>query len=150
MTVIRPAEPADAAELAAVHVAARAVAPMPANVHTEAEIASFLTSRLSVDETWVAELDGQVAAYARFTRTWLDDLYVHPAHQGQGIGGALLDLALSLRPDGLGLWVFATNLPAQRFYAARGFVVTERTDGSANGEREPDLRMEHAGASTTS
>ena len=81
-------------------------------------------------------------AYARFTPTWLDDLYVLPAHQGSGVGGALLDLVRSVRPDGLGLYVFESNTPARRFYEARGFVVTDRSDGSANEEREPDLRME--------
>ena len=140
--LLRPAEAADVADLAAVQVAARAAAPMPANVRPEAEIEAFLAGRSGIDEVWVAELDGEVAAYARFTPTWLDDLYVHPAHQGEGIGTALLDLVLSLRPGGLGLYVFETNVPAQRFYAAHGFVVTERSDGSANEERAPDLRME--------
>ena len=128
--LLRPAEAADVADLAAVQVAARAAAPMPANVRPEAEIEALLAGRSGIDEVWVAELDGEVAAYARFTPTWLDDLYVHPAHQGEGIGTALLDLVLSLRPGGLGLYVFETNVPAQRFYAAHGFVVTERSDGS--------------------
>lgn len=142
--MLRPAEPEDAAAMAALQVEARAAAPMPANIHPVGEVAAFLTGRLAADEVWVAELDGEVAAYARFTPTWLDDLYVRPLHQGAGIGAALLDLVLSLRPDGLGLYVFASNEPAQRFYAARGFVVTERSDGSANEEREPDLRMDRA------
>lgn len=141
--IIRPAVAADVAEMAAVQVAARGAAPMPANVHPQGEIAAFLHARLSVDEAWVAELDGVVAAYARFTATWLDDLYVHPERQGQGLGAALLDLVLALRPHGLGLYVFESNVPARRFYEARGFVVTERGDGSGNEEREPDLRMEH-------
>jgi len=140
--ILRPAEPADVAEMAAVQVAARDAAPMPASVHPQADIADFLRSRLTADEAWVAELSGEVAAYIRFTCMWLDDLYVHPRAQGQGIGGALLDLAMAQRPDRLGLYVFETNTPAQRFYRSRGFVVTERSDGSANEERVPDLRME--------
>jgi len=89
----------------------------------------------------VAELDGRVAAYARFTRTWLDDLYVAPGAQRDGLGGALLELVKSLRPQGFGLWVFESNLPARQFYARHGLVEVERTDGSANEEREPDIRM---------
>jgi len=142
--VLRPAETADVVEMAAVQVAARAAGPMPASIHPQREIADFLGSRLAADEAWVAELDGSVAAYVRFTSTWLDDLYVHPRVQGHGIGGALLDLAMAQRPDGLGLYVFETNTPAQGFYRSRGFVVTERSDGSANEERAPDLRMEWA------
>ena len=145
MLVLRPAEPADVAGLVAVQLAARAAAPMPANIHREAEIHDFLARRLTRDAVWVAELDGAVAAYARFTRTWLDDLYVHPRHQGAGLGGALLDLVKSLLPDGFGLWVFETNEPARGFYAKHGLVETERTDGSANEERRPDIRMEWLG-----
>ena len=131
--------------MAAIQVAARAVAPMPANIHPQDDVAAFLGGRLSADEMWVAEVEGEAVAYARFTPTWLDDLYVDPGHQGAGIGGALLDLVLSLRPDGLGLYVFETNVPARRFYEARGFVVTARSDGSENEERAPDLRMEWSG-----
>ena len=140
--VLRPAEPEDVEALAAIQVAARAAAPMPASIHPEGEIAAFLTGRLTEDELWVAETDGETLAYARFTRTWLDDLYVHPRVQGQGIGGALLDLVLSVRPQGLGLYVFESNEPARRFYRTRGFLVAERSDGFANEERQPDLRME--------
>jgi len=142
MTLLRPAEPADAADLAAVQIAARAAAPMPESIHPEADVAAFLLSRIGEDEVWVAEVEGAVAAYARFTPTWLDDLYVLPTHQGAGLGGALLGLVMSLRPDGLGLYVFETNAPARHFYEARGFLVTARSDGSENEEREPDLRME--------
>jgi GNAT superfamily N-acetyltransferase len=143
--VLRPAEPADIADLVAVQLAARAAAPMPPNIHPAAEIHDFLASRLGREEVWVAELDGAVAAYARFTRTWLDDLYVHPRHQGAGLGRALLDLVKSLRPGGFGLWVFETNEPARGFYAEHGLVETERTDGSANEERRPDIRMDWLG-----
>ena len=54
---------------------------------------------------------------------------------------ALLDLAKSLRPDGFGLWVFETNAGARRFYERHGLVEVERTDGSDNEERAPDVRM---------
>ena len=58
-----------------------------------------------------------------------------------GIGTALLDLATVLRPDGFGLWVFETNVAARRFYAARGLVEVERTDGADNEERAPDVHL---------
>lgn len=147
--VLRPAEEADAAPIAEVHLAARraavAAGSMPAAVHPDAEVRVWLASRLAVDEVWVAELSGRVTAYARFTPTWLDDLYVAPECQGAGLGGALLALVKSLRPAGLGLWVFETNRIARAFYAAHGFVEVERTDGSDNEERAPDLRMEWPG-----
>jgi len=148
--LLRPAEAADAGEIAEVHLAARRVATaaghMPPGVHTDDEVRVWLAGRLDRDEVWVAEAEGRVAAYARFTATWLDDLYVEPAAQHAGLGTALLGLVKSLRPDGFGLWVFEANVPARRFYAFHGLEVTLRTDGSENEERAPDLRMEWSGA----
>jgi GNAT superfamily N-acetyltransferase len=88
---------------------------------------------------------GEVVGYARFTATWLDDLYVVPGHAGSGIGSALLDLVKSLRPGGFQLWVFEMNAPARAFYARHGLVERERTDGSGNEESAPDIRMEWPG-----
>ncbi|CAN5447960.1 hypothetical protein BH11ACT8_BH11ACT8_25500 [soil metagenome] len=90
---------------------------------------------------WVAEVGDAVVAYLRLTDTWLDDLYVVPAHAGAGIGSALLDLAKAVRPHGFGLWVFEMNLPARAFYARHGFVEVARTDGHDNEEQMPDLHL---------
>jgi len=38
------------------------------------------------------------------------------------------------------LWTFVSNVRAQRFYERHGFTVAERTDGSGNEEKAPDLR----------
>jgi chorismate mutase len=53
----------------------------------------------------------------------------------------LLELAKAQRPDGFGLWVFESNVPARAFYARYGLVELERTDGAGNEERRPDVRM---------
>lgn len=144
--LLRPGTPEDADAIADVHLDARAAAPMPSSVHTPQEVRAWLAGRIGVDEVWVAEVDGEVVGYARFTETWLDDLYVAPGHARAGIGTALLDLVKSLRPTGFQLWVFETNEPAQAFYSAHGLLEQERTDGSENLEREPDIRMEWPGA----
>lgn len=148
--MLRPAVVADAAEIGEVHLAARraaaAAGQMPPAVHSDDEVRAWLAERLLRDEVWVAEAAGRVAGYARFTTTWLDDLYVDPGHQRAGIGGALLELVKSLRPDGFGLWVFESNAPARHLYASHGFVVTLRTDGTENEEGAPDARMEWFGA----
>lgn len=140
--LLRPAVAADVAAMAAVQLAARAAAPMPPGIHPPHEVRDHLAARLGDSECWVAEAGDRVLGYAWFTRTWLDDLYVDPAHQGQGVGAALLDLVKARHPRGFSLWVFEQNLPARAFYAARGLVEREHTDGAENEERAPDLRME--------
>ena len=143
--VLRPAVEDDHAQVAEVYLAARRTAPMPAPVHTEAAIRLWLGGRLQADPVWVAERGPAIVGFARLTDGWLDDLYVHPDHQGQGVGSALLDVAKAQRPQGFCLWVFESNTPARAFYERQGLVALERTDGSANEERAPDLRMAYPG-----
>jgi hypothetical protein len=45
-----------------------------------------------------------------------------------------------VEPSGLQLWTFQINRRAQQFYERHGFAAVEWTDGSANEEREPDVR----------
>ena len=51
-----------------------------------------------------------------------------------------VDRAKAAHPDGLQLWTFQANAPAQRFYERHGFHEVERTDGAGNEERSPDIR----------
>ena len=94
-------------------------------------------------EVWIAD-EGGVAGFAGLSPGWLDHLYVDPAIQGRGIGGALLNHAKALQPGGLQLWVFQKNDGARRFYARHGFRLVELTDGAGNQEGEPDARYEWA------
>jgi chorismate mutase/GNAT superfamily N-acetyltransferase len=145
--VLRPAVESDAEAVASIHLAARREAAMPPMVHSEPAVRAWIAERVrSPDEVWLAEVDGTPGGYARMTDTWLDDLYVAPTYAGRGVGSALLDLVKARRPGGFCLWVFETNRPARRFYAARGLVELERTDGWANEEGAPDLRMAWPGA----
>ena len=74
-----------------------------------------------------------------FHDDWIEQLYVLPEMQGQGLGTALLDVAKHTS-DRLQLWTFQRNTQARRFYEARGFALVEQTDGSSNEEKEPDAR----------
>ena len=138
---LRPATASDVEAIVRVHLASRGAAPMPAGVHPDHEVRAWLTERQRHDEMWVAEHDGALAAYLRMTADWLDDLYVVPESAGRGVGSALLDVAKAQRPGGFCLWVFEMNAPARAFYARHGLVELERTDGRANEERQPDIRM---------
>ena len=142
--VLRPASAADLPALAEVHLAARAAAgpAFPPAGHSDDEVRAWVAGwDLTAYDVRVAELDGRVVGFVRATPTWVDDLYVSPDAQGRGVGTALLREVLAQRPDGVGLWVFESNRPARDFYARHGFVALERTDGSANEERAPDIRL---------
>lgn len=114
---------------------------MPPCVHPDDEVRTWLAGRLAEDEVWLAEAGDEPVGYARIGDAWLDDLYVVPAAAGRGVGTALLEVVEQRLPDGFCLWVFEMNSPARAFYAARGLVELERTDGSANEERCPDIRL---------
>lgn len=141
---LRPAVAADLPALAEVWLRSRWAAhpAMPAPARPDDEVRAWVRGwDLTTDEVWVAEVDGVVAGLLRATPTWLDDLYVDPAHAGQGVGSALLELLKALRPAGFGLYVFEANHPARAFYAAHGLVEGERSDGRDNEEGEPDLAL---------
>ena len=92
-------------------------------------------------ETWVADSGGEVVGMMVLgDGGFLSQLYLDPDRRGEGLGDRFVALAKERRPEGLKLWTFQVNTPAQRFYLRHGFVEAERTDGSANQEREPDVR----------
>jgi chorismate mutase/GNAT superfamily N-acetyltransferase len=151
--LVRPARDEDAGALADLFVAAREAAypAMPHPVHPPHEVRHWFREVLGLEErtvpmpdereVWVAEAEGSVVGYAVLDPAWLDSLYVRPDLTGHGIGTTLLDLVKSLRPGGFGLWVFASNVAAQRFYRRHGLVPVRRTDGSENEEGAPDVEM---------
>ena len=142
---LRPATPEDADVLAALLVAAREAAypAMPRPVHPPDDVRRWLRTRFDApgSELWLAEQRGVVVGLLLLEDDWVHSLYVAPGHTGSGIGTLLLDVAKSLRPHRLGLWVFESNLAARRFYARNGFVQLQRTDGSGNEEQQPDVEM---------
>jgi ribosomal protein S18 acetylase RimI-like enzyme/chorismate mutase len=141
--VLRPAESDDLPAVAALLLRARSGSPfLPPLVHPPDEVRSWVGGwDLGQQDVWVAESAGALLGFARAHAAWLDDLYVDPAHQRAGVGTLLLDLVRSTRPGGFCLWVFVSNRPARAFYRKHGLVELEQTDGSANEERCPDLRM---------
>ena len=147
--LLRPVTTSDLPAVAELHLAARHGAgdAFPPSVHPDHEARAWVAGwDLATYDVWMAERGGVPAGYARCTTTWLDDLYVHPDHQGHGVGSALFELVASARPDGFCLWVFESNAPARAFYRRHGCIELERTDGSANEERAPDIRVAWPGA----
>ena len=146
--VLRPAEAADAAAVAEVYLRSfTAAMPGVQRAHPDDEVRTWVREVLvPAGGVEVAEVDGKVVGFIALSDGCVDQLYVDPSDQGRGIGARLLGLAKSRQPNGLQLWTFQVNRQAQRFYERHGFGEVERTDGSGNEEREPDVRYAWPGA----
>ncbi|MEV7570331.1 GNAT family N-acetyltransferase [Streptomyces tanashiensis] len=140
--VVRRAVASDAAAVADVWLRSfDAALPSVRRAHTDDQVRSwFREVVVPGQETWVATVEGAAVGMMVLDDEELDQLYLDPAWQGQGIGGRLVDLAKRRRPAGLALWTFQVNESARRFYERHGFVAGESTDGHRNEEREPDIR----------
>ena len=154
---VRRATPADADVVADVWLRSFAGAlPTVVRAHSDDEVRSWIRDVVVPGrETWVATIDGAVAAMMVLDAGGdnadsdggvaagageIDQLYVDPPAQGYGLGSCLVDVAKQRCPVGLELWTFQINTTAQRFYERHGFIAVDRTDGSGNEEREPDIR----------
>jgi len=141
---IRQALPGEAETLAALWLRSRAAAvpSIPPTVHTDADVHRWFADVVFPSgDVWIADSQGDVIALMVLQAEWIDQLYVDPASRGTGIGGALLEHAMTLRPGGLKLWTFQTNRDARRFYEGHGFVAVARTAGD-NEEGAPDVCYE--------
>jgi GNAT superfamily N-acetyltransferase len=133
----------DADNAAELYLRARrhAVPQIPPLMHSGADVRQWMHRVLGEHEVWLACTDdGALLGLMVLEGDWLDQLYVDPAWTGHGLGAQFVELAKQRRPDGLQLRTFESNVRAQRFYEHHGFTVEERTDGSSNEERSPDLR----------
>lgn len=119
----------------------RACLPYLADLHTPDEDLGFFRDHVFAEcEVWIAQTDA-IDGFIAFREGWVEHLYVRPDCHRRGLGKALLMLAMNSHLL-LRLWVFQRNTAAVSFYRACGFREIERTDGSRNEEREPDMLME--------
>jgi ribosomal protein S18 acetylase RimI-like enzyme len=120
--------------------------PTIALAHPDDEVRVYLRDVCIAErESWVAETDevdrrNQVVAFMTLGDASVDQLYVRPGWQRQGIGSRLLALARERRPSGFELYAFQVNAAARSFYESRGLVVVDFDDGERNEEGEPDVR----------
>jgi GNAT superfamily N-acetyltransferase len=137
---IRRAVATDADEMSALFSAALKSMPFFPKLHSDEEDRTFVHAFVWNSETWIVLIDGRIAGLASIDGHRLDHLYVHPARRNEGIGLMLLDRVKAQRPNGFDLWTFQANKGARRFYERHGLEAVERTDGSRNEERLPDVR----------
>ncbi|MFF7646598.1 GNAT family N-acetyltransferase [Streptomyces canus] len=140
--VIRRATASDASATADVYLRSFAAAlPTVVRPRSDDEVRAYIRDVVVPSrETWVAVAEEQVVGLMVLAGDVLSQLYLDPDWRGRGIGDRFVALAKERTPQGLSLWTFQVNKPAHRFYARHGFVEAERTDGSGNEEREPDVR----------
>ncbi len=93
---------------------------------------------LSANEVWVVERIERMVAFMAMQNDFIDQLYVHPDHWGQGIGGSLLDFAKRKSPEHLWLYTLQVNTGARAFYEKHGFVI-KKFGVSPPPESEPDV-----------
>jgi 8-oxo-dGTP pyrophosphatase MutT (NUDIX family)/GNAT superfamily N-acetyltransferase len=144
---IREARHTDARQCADVYLRSRAFAlPTVPVAHAESDVRRWMADDVvGRTDMWVAEVDGVVVGLMVLDHgrdgAWIEQLYLDPSWCGRGLGDRFVELAKGRASEGLQLWTFQANGPAQRFYERHGFVEEERTDGTGNEERAPDLRF---------
>jgi GNAT superfamily N-acetyltransferase len=138
---VRAARTVDAAAVAELWLRTRAasVPAIPEPVHDEDDVRTWVEHVLiPAGSTWVVERGSDVVAMMSMEGNMIDQLYVAPDQQHQGLGTMLVELARELSPRELKLWTFQSNIRARMFYEGLGFVVVAMTDGD-NEEGEPDV-----------
>ena len=98
-----------------------------------------ITEKKSV---WIAESAGQIAGFIVLQESdgCLDQVFVAPEMQHQGIGTILLNKAKQLSPGGLYLDTLQRNTKARRFYERHGFVAGRRDINPNNGQPNIEYR----------
>ncbi len=117
-----------ASEAAYAHVYPPDLYPYP-----DEAVKADMARRLAGEEATylVAEDDGRAVGLVGTSPGWIEQLYVQPEAQGQGIGSALLEAAVSRRREAgdakLRLWTLEANDAGRRFYEARGWRLAPET-----------------------
>ena len=142
--LLRPATADDASAVADVLLSSRKAFLPYACLRTDEDVRGWVRSLLvPTGGVTVAIAAGSTAGVLATARdadvSWVTQLYVSPAHVGQGVGTLLLSHALASLSLPVRLWCFQRNVRARRFYERHGFKAIQFTDGSANEERLPDI-----------
>jgi GNAT superfamily N-acetyltransferase len=147
---LRAAKVSEARRVAEVLVASRGkFLPFAPMVHSVEEVEQWVrTELIAVGAVTVALMGGEIVGVLALSTereiTWVNQLYIHPLHVGQGIGSALLSLAVAVAPASVRLYTFQQNNRARNFYERHGFVAVEFSDGSMTEEKCPDVTYELA------
>lgn len=143
-TEIRPADAADAAAIARIHMSSRAgtMPYLPPQQRNHDEVTRWVEEVLLQEgPLWVAVRGGEILGFAALAGDMLEHLYLRPDCRRQGIGTLLLDEVRRNSPAGVSLHVFQQNTDARAFYERHGFTVLDTSDGHRNMENLPDMTL---------
>lgn len=139
--VIQPYESAYAEEVVRLWRASKEEAIGQKDIHSVESHVHFLDEVLpKAYQIHLAFEDQEVVGLVVFNADELNQLYVAPEHQGNGVGQQLLDFSKAHSGGSLFLYTFEVNRNAQRFYEKNGF--TEIGRGYENEENLPDIKYE--------
>ena len=93
------------------------------------------------NDVWVAEVDGEPAAFLAIAGDFIDQLYVAPDYQRIGLGESLIAHARTLSPRHLWLFTLQINAGGRAFYEKNGFHAV-KLGLSPPPESEPDVLFE--------
>ena len=109
--------------------------PLVHNVEERADYGRWLLEHTSV--TMIHNSSG-VVGFLALEKHIIQALYIKKDFQGFGFGQAAIKFAQKQFKE-LRLWVFQSNIGAQKFYQRLGFQIVEKSDGEDNDYRLPDI-----------
>ncbi|MBD2357307.1 GNAT family N-acetyltransferase [Tolypothrix sp. FACHB-123] len=133
---LRPAQPTDARDLSAIHIAA--IKALPATYYSQKELLAWRNYRdrpddanlfkiIQADNFRVAVVDDVVTGFASYIADELIALYVHPKYQGRGIGRILVQhFCEQAMEQGIDRVMTTASLYAEGFYSRLGFSLIAR------------------------
>ncbi len=113
-------------------------------LHTEKDLRSFFEDIVYVKNyVYVAKSleTGRILGFIAYSHDFIDQLYLLPDCQRQGLGTELINIAKQ-NSKKLSLWTFQQNIKARAFYKNQGFSEIKLTDGSENEEKQPAVFLE--------
>ncbi|MDR3516418.1 MAG: GNAT family N-acetyltransferase [Azospirillaceae bacterium] len=120
--IVRPATQGDGARCAEIYLVARRLAFSWHDAETFA-LEDFHRA-IEDQEVWVADRHGVVVGFVSFHRpeNLIDNLFIDPPWQRQGLGSRLLETAHTMLGDPARLHCLIANRPARAFYERNGWV----------------------------
>jgi GNAT superfamily N-acetyltransferase len=126
---IRQANSADIPALLALRGSVHENRPIPGNLVTAANVAEFMQHSI----VWVWQEGQRILGFSAGDTQfgWIWALFVHPGHEGRGIGGTLLQRACRCVAQAGFAYATLTTEPgtrADRFYRNAGWIDAGRTE----------------------